>query len=110
LVAAVSLAASCFRGMTLLTKSAVRYRCPLFSQKRTFAVQNGMSALGQQATSRWNRFCKRPFIAKRYMRDQLSFNRVSRNVSFTRRIFREHNTSRRKAPHVPIASFELDLA
>ena len=32
LVAAVSLAASCFRGMTLLTKSAVRYRCPLFSR------------------------------------------------------------------------------
>jgi hypothetical protein len=41
--------------------------------------------------------------------DQLSFNRVSRNVSFARRIFREHDTSRWKAPYVPIASFELDL-
>jgi hypothetical protein len=64
----------------------------------------------QQATSRWTRFRKRPFIAKRYMHDQLSFIGVSRNVSFARRIFREHNTSRRKAPHVPITSFELNLA
>jgi hypothetical protein len=62
------------------------------------------------ATSRWNRFRKRPFIVKRYVHDQLSFNGVSRNVPFTPRIFREHNTSRWKAPHVPIASFELDLA
>ena len=63
----------------------------------------------QQATSSW-RFRECPFITKRYMYDQLSFSRVSRNVSFARRIFREHNTSRWKAPYVPIAGFEFDFA
>jgi len=79
-------------------------------QHRRESGYREFDATGQQATSRWHRFRECPFIAKRYMHDQLSFNRVSRNVSFTRRIFCEHNTSRWKAPHVPIAGFELDLA